>query len=78
MATEYIGLPGQLFEKVKEAAAKEEITPEELVRDAVEIRLSRAEWAKTLEFGDRNARVHGLKPEDVEAEIAAARSDRGR
>ena len=78
MATEYIGLPGQLLEKVKEAAAKEEITPEELVRDAVEIRLSRAEWAKTLEFGDRNARERGLKPEDVEAEIAAARSDRGR
>jgi hypothetical protein len=49
-----------------------------LVRDAVEIRLSRAEWAKTLEFGDRNARERGLKPEDVEAEIAAARSDRGR
>jgi hypothetical protein len=78
MATEYIGLPGPLLEKVKEAAAQEEITPEELVRDAVEIRLSRAEWAKTLEFGDRNARERGLKAEDVEAEIAAARSDRGR
>jgi hypothetical protein len=31
MATEFIGLPGQLLEKVKEAAAREEITPEELV-----------------------------------------------
>jgi hypothetical protein len=78
MATEYIALPGQLLDKVKEAAAKEEITPEELVRDAVEIRLSRAEWAKTLAFGDRNARERGLKPEDVEAEIAGARSERGR
>jgi hypothetical protein len=78
MATEYIGLPGQLLEKVKQAAAQEEITPEELVRDAVEIRLSRAEWAKTLEFGDRNAHERGLKAEDVEAEITAARSDRGR
>jgi hypothetical protein len=28
MATESIGLPGQFLEKVKEAAAKEEITPE--------------------------------------------------
>jgi hypothetical protein len=36
MSIEYIGLPGELLEKVKEAAAKEEITPEELVRDAVE------------------------------------------
>jgi hypothetical protein len=56
MATEYIGLPGELIEKVKEAAAREQITPEELVRDAVENRLSRAEWRKTVEFGHRNAR----------------------
>jgi hypothetical protein len=27
MATEYVGLPGQLLDKVREAAAKEEITP---------------------------------------------------
>src|ERR1700679_2601406 len=74
MATEYIGLPGQLLEKVKEAVAKEKITPEELVRDAVEARLSRAEWRKTLECGERNARERGLTLEDVAAEIAAARA----
>jgi hypothetical protein len=78
MPTEYIGLPGELIEKIKEAAAKEEITPEELVRDAVEARLSRAEWRKTLEFGERNAREHGLTPEDVDTEISAARSERAR
>ncbi len=76
MATENIGLPGQLLEKVKEAAAKEKTTPEEFIRDAVESRLSRSEWLKTLEFGERNARERGLKPEDVETEIAAVRSDR--
>ena len=43
MATENIGLPGELVEKVKQAAAKEEMTPEELVREAVGNRLSRAE-----------------------------------
>ena len=37
MATEYIGLPGQLVDKVKEAAAKEEISPEEFVRGAVRL-----------------------------------------
>ncbi len=78
MSTEYIGLPGKLLEKVKEAAAKEEITPEELVRDAVEKRLSRAEWRETLEFGHRNARERGLKPEDVEEEVSAARAELGR
>jgi len=61
MATEYIGLPGELVAKVKEAAAREEITPEELVRDAVENRLSRAEWRKTIEFGHRNARERGSR-----------------
>jgi predicted transcriptional regulator len=76
MATEYIGLPGELVAKVKEAAAKEAITPEELVRDAVENRLSRAEWRKTLDFGERNARERGLKPEDVDSEIAASRFER--
>jgi len=76
MATEYIGLPGELVAKVKEAAAKEAITPEELVRDAVENRLSRAEWRKMLDFGERNARERGLKPEDVDSEIAASRFER--
>jgi hypothetical protein len=78
MATEYIGLPGQLIQKVKEAAANEEITPEELVRDAVEARLSRADWRKTLEFGERNARARGLKPEDVEVEISSVRTEHTR
>ena len=78
MATEYIGLPGQLLDKAKEAAAREEISVEELIRDAVERRLNRIEWVGTLEFGERNARERGLKPEDVETEIAALRSDRAR
>jgi hypothetical protein len=71
-------LPPQLVDKVIEAAAKEEISPEEFVRSAVETRLSRAEWTKTLEYGDRNAYARGLKPEDVDTEIAAARSERKR
>jgi metal-responsive CopG/Arc/MetJ family transcriptional regulator len=78
MAIEFIGLPGELIEKVNEAAAKEGISPEELVRDAVENRLSRAEWRKTLEFGERNARERNLKPEDVDSEITASRAERKR
>lgn len=78
MATEYIGLPGPLLKKVKEAAEQEGIKPEELVRDAVEARLSRKDWVRTLEFGERNARERNIKPEDVEAEIAADRSERRR
>jgi metal-responsive CopG/Arc/MetJ family transcriptional regulator len=69
MATESIGLPLQLVEKVKKAAAQEAITPEEFVRDAVEARLRRAEWRKTLEFGEQHAREHGLRPADVATEF---------
>jgi metal-responsive CopG/Arc/MetJ family transcriptional regulator len=71
-------LPDQLVEKVKEAAAEEEISPEEFVRAAVETRLSRADWRKTLEYGESNARARGIKPEDVEAEISAVRSEQTR
>jgi hypothetical protein len=78
MATDSIKLPGPLIEKVKEAAAKEEISPEEFVQDAVETRLARAEWRQTVEFGHRNARERGLKPTDVDVEIAADRAKRAR
>jgi metal-responsive CopG/Arc/MetJ family transcriptional regulator len=76
MATKSIGLPDELLEKVKEAADKEKITPEEFVRDAVETHLNRSEWSKTLEFGERNSQKRGLKREDVGTEIAAVRSER--
>ena len=42
MATESIELAGQLLEKVKQAAAKEEMISEEFVRDTVETRLNRS------------------------------------
>jgi len=44
----------------------------------VENRLSRAEWRKTLDFGERNACERRLTPEDVDTEIAASRSERKR
>ena len=78
MATEYIGLPGELVERVKEAAAAEEITPEELVRNAVENRLSRTEWRRTVSIGHRNARERGLEPKDIDVEVSAARAERAR
>ena len=73
MATDSIKLPEPLLAKVREAAARAEITPEGLVRGAVEDRLSRGQWRDTLAFGERNAKARNLKPEDVEAEIAAER-----
>jgi len=78
MVTQSIGLPEQLLAKAKEAAAHEEISPEEFVRGAVETRLTRGLWRDTLAFGDANSRRRGLRPEDVEAEITAARAEQTR
>jgi hypothetical protein len=78
MTTGNIDLPDPLLEKVREAAAEQEISPDEFVRGAVEERLSRGEWRKTLEFGHRNARDRGIRPEDVDAEIDAERAKHGR
>ena len=35
--------------------------------------MDRSEWMKVLEFGDRNARMRGLKIKDIEAELRAIR-----
>ena len=75
MATEYIGLPGDLIEKVKAAAAKEEIIPEEHVRDAVEKRLNARGLEDVLAFGKRHARARGLRPSDVGKAIANVRRE---
>ncbi len=78
MATEFVGIPEQLMLKVKEAADREEITVEELVRDALEQRLNGKGFSGLFAIGDRNVKRTGAQPEDVEAEIAAHRYERAR
>jgi hypothetical protein len=78
MALEPVNIPEQLFQKVKEAAAREEITVEELVRDALEQRINGKGFSHLFAIGDRNVKRTGAKPGDVETEIQAHRSERGR
>ena len=79
MATEPVNIPDQLMTKVKEAASREQITVEELVRDALEKRVNgKGRFARFYEIGERHARETGAVPEDVEKEIAANRTERGR
>jgi len=82
METEYVGLPGALVEKAKEAAAREEITVEELVCDAVEQRINGKGFRDLYSIAKRNAERTGITPENAEAvvmaEIAAHRSERSR
>lgn len=74
METQYIGLPGSLFDRVKETAANEEITPEEFVRNAVETRLNKRELDEVFAFGKSHAKARGLKPSDVARAIADVRA----
>ena len=78
MSSEFIGIPEQLMLKVKEAAQREEISVEELVQDALEQRLNDKAFRRLLAIGDRNVKRTGARPEDVETEIAAHRSERAR
>ena len=77
MASEFVGIPDQLMRKVKETADREEITVEELVRDALEQRINGKQFSRLFAIGDRNVKRTGAKPRDVETEIAAHRSERG-
>lgn len=77
MATEYVGIPGQLLEKVKETADREEISEEELVRDALEQRVN-GKGGRFTRFYATGERRGSALPEDVEAEIAASRAKRKR
>ena len=63
MATEFISIPDQ--------AEREEITLEELVRDALEQRVLSTQFSRLFAIGDRNVKRTGAQPQDVEAEIAA-------
>jgi hypothetical protein len=76
MGTEFVGIPDQLMLKVKEAAQREEISVEELVQDALEQRLNQKGLRRFFAIGDRNVERTGGRPEDVETEIAAHRSER--
>ena len=78
MSTEYVGLPAPLLQKAKDAAAQEHITVEELIQDAVERRLGEKSFSHLFAIGDRNVKRTGARPENVETEIQAHRSERKR
>ncbi len=71
-------IPAALMARVENAARAEHITVDELVRDAVQRRLSTHEWRETLAFGERHAKSLGLTEADVAEAIAdVRRGERG-
>jgi len=51
-----VRIPPPLLANVEKAARAEQITVDELVRDAVERRLERREWRDLLAFGEKRAK----------------------
>ncbi len=82
MATEPVNIPEYLLAKVKEAAAREEISVEDLVRDALEQRVNGKGFRDVYAIARRNGERTGITPENVESvvetETAAYRSERSR
>lgn len=82
MATQSVNIPEELLAQVKEAAAREAISVDELVREALEQRLNGRSFTSVYAIARRRGQQTGITPENVEeivgAEIAAARAERGR
>ncbi len=68
-------VPPALLTEMERVAAVEHITLDELVKDAVELRLNKREWQEVLAFGERHAKARGLTESDVEDAITAVRSE---
>jgi len=65
-----VRIPPPLLANVEKAARAEQITVDELVRDAVERRLERREWRDLLAFGEKRAKSPDLTEADVPEAIA--------
>ncbi len=82
MPTTSVNIPDQLFAKVQETAVREEISIEELVRDALEQRIKGKGFRSLIGTAKQRGEMTGITPENVEsiveAEIAAHRSERRR
>jgi metal-responsive CopG/Arc/MetJ family transcriptional regulator len=63
-------IPPELLTEMEKAAQEEHITPEELVRDAVERRLNKRQWQDGVAFGEKHAKSRGLTETDVPEAIA--------
>jgi hypothetical protein len=78
MGTEFIGIAEQLMLKVTEAAQRDEISVDELVREALVRRINEKGSRHIFSLGDRNVKRTNALPEDVEREISAHRAERAR
>jgi len=78
MAETKVLLSEELFLAVREAAAAEQRSVDEVLADAVRRYLSERRWQNLLESGSRRARDMGLTEDGVPRLVEEARRDRRR
>ncbi len=62
----HANLPTALLIEVEKAAQAEHITLDEVVRQSVERYLEDRRWKKIYQFGEQQARKHGINESDID------------
>ena len=78
MAETKVLLSEELLHAVREAAAAEQRSVDEVLADAVRRYLNERKWQNLVESGSRRARDMGLTEDDVPRLVEEARRDRQR
>lgn len=78
MAETKVLLSEELLREVREAAAAEQRSVDEVLTDAVRRYLNERKWQSLVESGSRRARDMGLTEDDVPRLVEEARRDRQR
>ncbi len=74
-ASKNISIPAPLLAEVRNAAAEEQRSVDEVLADAVKRYLEDRSWTNLLAYGAEKARTLGIKESDIERLISESRSE---
>lgn len=78
MADSMVHIAEELMARVQQAAASEKLSPQELVREAVETHLRRKRLQELYAYGEGQAWKLGIKESDVDGIVGEERRQRAR
>ncbi len=79
VSTVNISFTDDLLRQIDQVARQESRSRSELIREAARSYIDRKRrWAQIMQVGRETARAKGLRPQDVEREIAAYRKEKRR
>ncbi len=75
MATSNVSIPARLLAEIRNAAATEHRTVDEVLADAVERYLENRSWTNLLAYGSEKAKTLGISESDIDRLISESRSE---